>query len=488
MATMGLSAAPALGAVSFTPAGSHTFGAPELWDVVVADFNNDARPDAATANGDSANVSLLLGDGSGGFGPAATFPGGAHPTALAVADFNTDGNRDLATANAISDRVAVLLGDGSGGFGPAAIFPAGSSPLALAVGDFNTDGRPDLVTVSHISDRGSVLLGIGSGAFGPPASFVAGTNPQSVAVADFNADGRSDVVVGNDAGLNSPVTVLLGDGSGGFAGGSAFLAGTVPIAVAVGNFNADGRADVVTANIGDDAVGLLLGNGSGGLGPPAEFPVGVQPNSLVVADFTVDGRLDVATANGGGPAEVSVLEGDGLGGFAPAAGFLIAPGVVSEPKALAVGDLNTDGLPDLVTANHNPVPSTISVLLNTTAVAPVFGVSPTSVNFGDVVVGRQSASATLTVRNTGTGILQIAHSLVGSHPTDFAVTGGTCTSQVAPASRCTLTVRFAPRAAGARRARLRFVSNAAGSPHEVALAGRGCRAIVIGLLGLPVCL
>ena len=47
----------------------------------------------------SNNVSVLLGNGAGGFGPATNFNVGSSPVSMAVGDFNGDGNQDLAVAN-----------------------------------------------------------------------------------------------------------------------------------------------------------------------------------------------------------------------------------------------------------------------------------------------------------------------------------------------------------------------------------------------------
>ena len=86
-------------------------------DIEVGDFNRDGIPDLVTANYLAASVSVLLGNGVGGFGAAANFSVGfTGPSALVVGDFNRDGNLDLATANH-QDYVEVLLGNGSGGFG-----------------------------------------------------------------------------------------------------------------------------------------------------------------------------------------------------------------------------------------------------------------------------------------------------------------------------------------------------------------------------------
>jgi FG-GAP-like repeat len=69
---------------------------------VSADFNIDGHLDLATANPSLHSVSVLLGDGAGGFGAAINSAGTTNDTferaSLTVADFNNDGHLDLATA------------------------------------------------------------------------------------------------------------------------------------------------------------------------------------------------------------------------------------------------------------------------------------------------------------------------------------------------------------------------------------------------------
>src|SRR6476659_10170626 len=145
--------------LSFTPATSFPVGANPL-DLVTADFNNDGDLDVATAN--SGGISVLLGDGAGGFGAAIGTAAGYRPdgflASLAVADFNEDGNLDLAMAlyGVTPDSghsgfewwdVRVLLGNGQGGFAwvPQQLNPSGyGKALSVVVGDFNNDGNSDV--------------------------------------------------------------------------------------------------------------------------------------------------------------------------------------------------------------------------------------------------------------------------------------------------------------------------------------------------------
>src|SRR5262249_39792183 len=153
----------------------------------------------------SNNVTIRLGDGAGGFPDAnsLTVDAGSEPESVAVRDFNGDGKLDLAVANYIfSNNVTILLGDGKGGFPNAnsSTVSAGSNPHSVAVGDFNGDGKPDLAVANLSSNNVTVLLNTCEAhpcagiAFAQPTGspFGAGSTPESVAVGDFNGDGKPD--------------------------------------------------------------------------------------------------------------------------------------------------------------------------------------------------------------------------------------------------------------------------------------------------------
>jgi hypothetical protein len=82
---------------------------------------------------------------------------------VAVGDFNGDGHLDLAVVNEASVSVSVLLGDGTGSFGPQTTFKVGVGPWTVAFGDFDGDGRLDLAVVNYLTGAGStmdILLGV----------------------------------------------------------------------------------------------------------------------------------------------------------------------------------------------------------------------------------------------------------------------------------------------------------------------------------------
>jgi len=396
---------------------------------VVGDFNRDGKPDLAVANFDDGTVTVLLGNGAGGFTAArgSPFTVGSFPLSVAVGDFNGDGIQDLATANEGSGDVTVLLGNGAGGFtavagGP---FTVGSFPASVVVGDFNGDGIQDIATANLNSNDVTVLLGNGAGEFtaatGGP--FAVGVNPDSLVAGDFNGDGNQDLAIANNGGNN--VTVLLGNGAGGFkvAPSSPFAVGTGPYAVVLGDFNGDGIQDLATVDYFSGTVTVLLGNGAGGFTAAGYGPFNVErfPVSLVVGDFNGDGIQDLATENGSSD-NVTVLLGDGSGGFIPSTGSPYAVGAY--PESVAVGDFNGDGILDLVTPNSgdNSVTVLLGLLVGKTSQSILIGpLADVTYGVPPFTIGAVASSGLpLSFASTTSGVCTVAGNTV------TVVTGGVC--------------------------------------------------------------
>ncbi len=362
--------------------------------VAVGDFNGDGVPDLAVTDSSNNSVNVLLGTGDGSFQGATNFIAGIGG-AVAVGDFNGDGILDLAVANEGSDNVNILLGNGDGSFQPPRSYlDGGYGSMSLAVADLTGDGILDLIVANRGSNDVSVLLGTGDGTFQHPRTFAAGDEPFSVAVGDFTGNGILDLAVADSAvDRGTPgVSVLLGNGDGTFQPARTFAAGIFPDAVAVGDFTGNGIPDLAVADYGDpqgngQGVSVLLGNGDGTFQAPRTFSAGSRPESLVVGDFSGDGLPDLTVMDGGTPqghgAGVSVLLGEGGGTFRAAVNYAAGVG----PTALAVGDFNRDGIPDLVVANY---PGGARVLLGngdgTFQLAPISylgGPGPVAVAVGD---------------------------------------------------------------------------------------------------------
>ncbi|ABW33353.1 FG-GAP-like repeat-containing protein [Acaryochloris marina] len=384
--------------------------------VSLGDFNGDSQPDLVTANILINNVSVLLGDGSGGFSSQTTFAAGTFPNSVSVGDFNGDSLADLAVANQISNNVSVLLGDGSGGFSSQTTFAAGSRPFSVSIGDFNGDSLADLAVATPASNNVSVLLGDGSGGFSSQTTFAVGITPFSVSVGDFNGDSQPDLVTANFDSNN--VSVLLGDGSSGFSSQTTFAAGTNPSSVSVGDFNGDSQADLVTANNGSNNVSVLLGDGSGGFSSQTTFAVGTDPFSVSVGDFNGDSQADLVTMNFASN-NVSVLLGNGSGGFSSQTTFAAG----TNPASISVGDFNGDSQADLAVANSSS--NNVSVLLNTTPIDHAISVDTPQIIEGDS--GSQTLTFTVTRSRFIGSVSSVDFTIAGTaiNGSDFTNIGGT---------------------------------------------------------------
>lgn len=353
--------------------------------VAVGDFNKDGIPDLVTAGTEigGAGVVVFLGNGTGHFSAGTRYKTGEKVVSGIVVDsFNADSNQDIAVSNSIDDDVTILLGNGTGKFtiGKTYALSVGN----ILSGDFNGDHKSDLAVFSnhgfslllgngtgglisevaqnfqpgstiHLADfngdgkvdafefgqPGAVLLGNGLGAFGAPIPVPSSCHGGPGVIVDFNGDKKPDVAFVE--GTSGGVGVCLGKGDGTFNNAIVSDAGVQHSGLIFGDFNHDGKMDLVATDTG--GLSVLLGNGDGTF----KNAILIALSNIVftaTGDFNHDGKLDIAAmVNTGGGAEIAVLLGNGDGTFK-------SPLTTSVPifgQPFAVGDLNGDNIPDIVT-------------------------------------------------------------------------------------------------------------------------------------------
>jgi hypothetical protein len=332
--------------------------------LAIADVNHDAKPDIIVANIEDETVTVLLGDGEGKFTPApgSPFACGQNPNDIAVGDMNGDGNPDLIIADTQTPYITMLLGNGQGGFAPSphSPFATASRPHVhgVAVGGFMGDGKLSVVTDSWGDGKIILLQGDGHGnLLTAGKSFDADIHSdQGVRAADFNGDGKLDVVMTNQR--DGAVGLMLGDGKGGFtkAPHSPFPAVQVAFAFTAGDVNGDGIPDVAVMPYDRDltdsrqlGVAILLGDGKAGFtkmrGSPFSLEGCAGPARVAIGDVNGDGLGDVVVTCAQN-ARMMVFEGSRNGRFNRAT----IP-MKTGWSGVAIGDLRGDGRQEIVVSN-----------------------------------------------------------------------------------------------------------------------------------------
>jgi hypothetical protein len=330
----------------------------------------DAGPDIVVANLTSNSAGVFLNTGAGLFGAQRPFATGQGPAAVALADIDGDGVQDLLVANGTDNTLGVLLGGANGVFGPQFTYAVDPGPSGLAVADFNGDGLPDVAVACYFQGDVDVLLNQGDGGFGPVAAYDdAGLAPQALVAAQVITAGQLDLGVANGNG-NGGFDVLFGTGTGAFPTQldvNAFLQGD---AIVAADFNGDGKVDLAVAYTGyldetaseeTNEVLVYRGNGNGTFQTPLTYPTVYTPFGLATGDINGDGIPDLVTAEtnaNGNVGNVGIFLGNGDGTFQPELSVAAGQGL----SAAAVADLNGDGKLDIAVADE--AGNALVVLLN----------------------------------------------------------------------------------------------------------------------------
>jgi hypothetical protein len=103
-------------------------------------------------------LSILPGDGQGGFADFIPLPVAKGPYAVAVHDVDDDGVADIAAVHEGAAEISIMRGLGGGDYAQPVPFPVGLGPLEFALGDLNGDAAVDVVVVNAQSSSVSILL------------------------------------------------------------------------------------------------------------------------------------------------------------------------------------------------------------------------------------------------------------------------------------------------------------------------------------------
>jgi uncharacterized protein (TIGR03437 family) len=268
--------------------------------------------------------------------------GATVPIGMIAADFNGDGIPDLAvlnlggnTSGPASGSVSILIANGDGSFKTPVNYPAptGCTPYSISAGDFRRDGNQGLLLVCGLSNELVVFPGHGDGTLGAAVVTHTSFTPLvyadflRVAVGDFNGDGIADVVALSYDPLAAAIATspyfLPGIGDGTF-GTATKITGVLGSSVSAGDFNRDGKLDLVVSSPASLSLSLLtgflpaagpitilLGNGDGTFTTGATYKPGFAPGPVLVGDVNSDGIADLVVSSYTQGLAVYIGKGDG---------------------------------------------------------------------------------------------------------------------------------------------------------------------------------
>jgi hypothetical protein len=202
---------------------------------------------------------------------------------------------------------------------------------------------PGGTLVVAIGASGAVVIDAQNGALvtaagpTPPAG-----NPIAIAAADLDGDCDDDLVIVTDG---AAPTVWIRDGQGFKAGGT--IGGSIAAAVALGDVDRDGHTDVVLGYAG--TLELWLNDGAGNFTHATQALSGAghvsSVSALALGDVDGDGSPDLVVGQASAPL-AAWLGGTGTFTFSAS----IVPAVALAVESLAFGDADGDFDPDLAVA------------------------------------------------------------------------------------------------------------------------------------------
>jgi hypothetical protein len=447
----------------------HTGSGPEA--VAIGDINGDGRNDVVMTTGYYFNpendykIHVFLQNESGQLNQPIKYPTNSsfsyRSESIAIGDVNNDGRADVVVGNCGSN-IQVFLQNSSSGLDPGISYPTVNS-CDIRIADLNNDGLFDVV---GIGANVEVFLQNGNGALRSHGIYtVTAAGPIELEVGDVNNDGLQDIIVMSGSGPYPNISILLQNTGGTFNSPTYYDLGGDELTegVAVGDINGDGLNDIVvsyTSTTFGFGIGVFLQNNTHTFNPAITYPSYQRPQAVVIADVDGDGRKDVIVGHYGW-----------LGVYLQGADGTLMPEelypISSErtgynPQGLAAGDVNGDGLIDVVTTNYN---NGLVVVYRRKPEPDIF-VSPSSFNFGSTYVGHMSSPQTLTFSSEGLLDLNIGTiALTGAHASEFRIASDSCSGKtLMTLDSCTVTVEFSPVSPGVKNAGLMVSSNDPDTP------------------------
>ncbi len=342
------------------------------------------------------------------------------PLSIVVADFNGDGKPDFAglpaTAALSFSQIDVYLSKTTGtGYTSSRIFLGSNVTIpSLAAIDVTSDGKAELATIDQENgfiqvyrlDNGGNFNFYTSLTIDADAKGVVNTALGGIVGGDFNNDGKGDFAVTLTGSPNGNQYFILYNNSD----GRSYTAIATPrptgagvsdyVKPVVADFNGDGNLDFAFLRPSNRQAFVAFGDGAAGVSFVRPLAVGGTgtPSAIAVGDFDRNGKPDIAVGTTAGT--VTLFLKDATSTTFTTANNAVALGTGAKIAALAAGDFDVDTYADLVIVNSRAGTQNVDVYLGSPDVALIPMTPADGTPYGPLT-GTGGAVATFDFDNNG---------------------------------------------------------------------------------------